>query len=458
MPPKGPAGHQPWTGTMMRRGGRAPAAFLSLVLVLGLAPQPASAALGYFLNGSGANMRALAGTGAAVAEDAMTVALNPANIVNLPGGDQWQVGVTLLWAGLGFTASKFTPPVGGLQPGAFPIRPGTYNHDPDVPLQFAGIFPIPTGAVSWQLDEDSAFAIGVYGNGGLNNTYPSFDNPSCPPATPQRGVFCFGTLASDIMQTFIAPTYARQVTPRLRLGASVLLVWQVLEIRGLQLFAPHSRAPDKLTNNGHDNSFGLGAKVGAQFRITPTLYVGGFYQMRSYMEPFDDYAGLLAEQGDFDVPPQAQVGIAWDVSPRWRLLFDVQKIWYTEVDTLANAQVAPGRLGDDNGPGLDWDDITAYKLGVRYRHNREWTFRFGYAVNNSVLPDPLLLDLITIATFDEHVSAGLSYNFDDKYSIDVAAVWAVEEAHKGPNPLFPQQTIEGHNELITFDLTLRRRF
>lgn len=418
----------------------------------------AEAAFGYFLNGAGANNRATSGTGVAFAEDPLGLATNPAGIVGLPGGNQWQLGVTLLRAGLGFTASEFEPPDDGVPTGAVPIKPGTYHHDPDVPAQAAGIFPIPNGAAVWELDEDSAFAIGLYGNGGLNNTYQSFPNQTCPDSTPQEGVLCFGDLALDFAQSFIAPTYARRVTPSLRVGASLLTVWQTLEIRGLQILAEASRDPEKLSNNGHDDAFGVGAKFGFQYRVTPSVHVGASYQTETYMERFKGYSGLLAERGKFNIPPLGQIGLAWDATQRLQLLLDIQKIWYSEIPAIANSQTAPGRFGADDGPGFGWDDVVAYKAGFRFNLRPRWTVRGGYSSHDSPLPRPLLFNVIALSTFDEQVNGGVSYRVDESNSVEAGFTWSTRQTHEGPNPTFPRQTLNGNNEIVTLDLNWRRNF
>jgi hypothetical protein len=34
---------------------------------------------------------------------------------------------------------------------------------------------------------------------------------------------------------------------------------------------------------------------------------------------FDDYAGLFAEQGDFDIPENWNLGVSWQATPQLRL-------------------------------------------------------------------------------------------------------------------------------------------
>lgn len=415
------------------------------------------AASGYFLYSYGTNSRAMGGTGVALSDGPMAIAANPAAIVGLRG-TQAQVGATLLHSNAGYRASDFPPP-STPPPGSFPLAPGMYETDPDVPAEFADIFPIPHAAFTYRLDSESAVGIGVYGNGGLNTEYEPFDNPTCPASTPERGALCFGTAASDIAQLFVTPTYARQLTPNLRIGVSLVAAYQTLEVRGLQAFAPASRAPGKLSDNGHDSAVGYGGKLGLQWRIRPGLRFGATYQSRVYMTEFDDYAGLLAEQGDFDTAPYLQAGFAWDMTERWTLAADYQEIRFSEIPALANEPEAGGRLGDDNGPGFGWEDTRLYKVGARFRASPKWTFRMGYAHGSQPQDrDELFMNLVTLSLFEHHFSLGVSQRLSEANTLDLGVVWVPETSLAGPNARYPAQTIRGSNELITVDFSVRHRF
>jgi len=77
---------------------------------------------------------------------------------------------------------------------------------------------------------------------------------------------------------------------------------------GLAAFSPFSSEPANLTNNEHDGSLGFGARLGYQGQLTDWLTVGLSYQTPIAMSEFDSYAGLFAEQGDFDIPQNLTAG------------------------------------------------------------------------------------------------------------------------------------------------------
>jgi hypothetical protein len=71
-----------------------------------------------------------------------------------------------------------------------------------------------------------------------------------------------------------------------------------------------SSNPAKLTNNGADTTTGFGARIGYHGKFGEYLGVGASYQTKIAMGEFDDYAGLFAGQGDFDVPATWTAGIS----------------------------------------------------------------------------------------------------------------------------------------------------
>lgn len=430
---------------------------LPFLLIAGVAASDAQAGLGSYLNGAGANNRALSGAGTAFAEDGMVMAINPAGAVSLPH-DGWGIGSIFLSARQ--TAKVDEVDLNTAPPGAFPLAPGSREAEPDVPAEIGGIFPVPFGAIHKRVDDDTTIGLVVYGNGGININYKAFDNPNCPPGTPGQGYFCFGDTGSDIAQVFIAPTWSHQVNSRLRVGISPELIYQTIEINGFQLFGPASARPDKLSNNGHSNSFGYGIKLGASVDITDSLSGGIALQSKGYMQKHKEYAGLLPEQGNLDIPANIQFGFAWQASKKLTVLVDYQRIYFSNVGAFGNPGNAAGRYGDDNGPGFGWDDLTAIKAGIHYQASDSLTLRLGYT---DVLQEPLrrsevVTNLLSTAVFDQRYNAGLSWKLNNTTSVDIALNIVPKQTITGENPRFPGQKVTLSNEIYSIDIGWRRLF
>lgn len=417
----------------------------------------ALAGLGSYLNGAGANNRALSGAGTAFAEDGMVMALNPAGVVTLPR-DGWQVGSIFLTARQTTKVGTVDPATA--PPGAFALAPGSREAEPDVPAEVGGIFPVPFGAVHRRVDDTTSIGLVVYGNGGININYKAFDNPDCPAGTPKQGYFCFGDTGSDIAQVFIAPTWSYQITPRFRVGISPELIYQTIEINGFQLFGPASSRPDKLSNNGHSNSFGYGIKLGASVDISSAVSAALVAQSKGHMQKHKEYAGLLPEQGNLDIPANIQLGLAWRASEALTLMVDFQRIYFSNVGAFGNPGNAAGRYGDDNGPGFGWDDLTALKTGIHYKVSSQLTLRLGYT---DVLQEPLrrsevVTNLLSTAVFDQRYNAGMSWQADQNNAFDIALNIVPKQTITGENPRFPGQKVTLSNELYSIDIGWRRLF
>jgi long-chain fatty acid transport protein len=54
-------------------------------------------------------------------------------------------------------------------------------------------------------------------------------------------------------------------------------------------------------------------------------------------------------------------------------------------------------MGADNGPGFGWDDVDVWKLGVEYKHNKQWTFRAGYSHADNPISGASFPQLLTLA-------------------------------------------------------------
>ena len=64
------------------------------------------------------------------------------------------------------------------------------------------------------------------------------------------------------------------------------------------------------------------------------------------MSELDEYAGLLAEQGDFDIPATWTLGAKFSPSKQHAILLDFQRIEYSDVASIANPMMpAMGACG-----------------------------------------------------------------------------------------------------------------
>ena len=385
----------------------------------------AQATNGYSPTGFGTANKGLAGAGVALPQDAMAGATNPAG--NFFVGDRIDLGVAIFAPDRGFTADDNAdpPPTGS-------IPPGDYDSRND-------IFLIPHFGWNKQIDEVSTIGVLVGANGGMNTEYGddvwrNFNNP----ATPQN--WASSPTGVDFSQLFLGVPYARKVNERHTLGIMPIVAVQAFKAEGLEPFQAFSIHPDKVTNNGHDYSWGYGVRVGWLGQMTERLALGASAQSRLYMTEFDDYKGLFAEEGDFDVPPTVTAGLSFKLTPEVTLVADWQRIFYSDVDSLSNSNgsFGPGnQLGSDDGLGFGWEDINIYKVGVQWEYSPKLTLRAGASHADQLFDNAeALFNILAPATVRTHASLGMTYRFDKSSAFSLAYTRAFNEKIDGQNPTF----------------------
>jgi len=405
----------------------------ALGLAIGFAAT-ASATNGYFSHAYSIKNKGMAGAGVAAPMDAMVPSTNPAGLTEV--GDRLDVGMVLFNPNREYTVAG--APSGGA--GTFPLMPGNVESDSEY-------FLIPNIGWSKQLNEKSAIGIAMYGNGGMNTDYNAATFNYVIPLSGPTGV--------DLMQLFIAPTYARKVNEKHSLGITPIIAAQFFEAKGLQAFGGFSSDPTNLTNNGHDSSYGFGARFGYLGKLTDQFNVGLSYQTQIYMDEFDDYAGLFAEQGDFDIPANWTIGASFMPTPTVTLALDVQQIYYSDINSVSNPllpNIQTALLGNNTGAGFGWEDMTIVKLGLQWARTEKWTYRFGYSYGEQPIPSSMtlgnfnnevLFNILAPAVIEQHASFGFTYTFANQSELDFSLTYAFENDVKGLNPMDPTaQTIE----------------
>ncbi|AXY58094.1 long-chain fatty acid transporter [Acinetobacter chinensis] len=383
---------------------------LSLSVVIALISTSASATTGYFMHGYGVKVQGNGGTSIAQFQDALTIASNPAGLSWI--GSRVDAGLTV------FSPDRSSK-ISGNQYGAN----GSYDGNG------RKYFVIPDIALNHEINDQVALGLAVYGNGGMNtgydkNPYAAFGNT--------------GSAGVDLTQVFVSPAVSWKYTDYQSIGIATNILYQRFEARGIGGFAGYSADGANLSNRGKDSSTGIGARIGwAGHFFDERLTLGANYSSKIDADRFDKYRGLFTEQGDFDVPESYGVGAAFKVTPKLTLAADVQRINYSDVDSVGNtfdvAQLQQGHaFGTVRGPGFGWDDINVYKVGASYQATPQLTLRAGYSHNDQPVQDSeTFLNILAPGVIQDHVSIGATYNIDPHQEISVAYTHALEDDVEG---------------------------
>jgi long-chain fatty acid transport protein len=386
---------------------------------------------GYWAHGYGAKSKSIAGACVAMAFDAMCANDNPASLAMV--GNRLDYGLAFFVPQRGFTADD------NASSASPTIPPGDYDSDND-------FFLLPHIGYNYMINEKNALGIVVSGHhGGMNTEYGSaifkeFANPDNATTVPTS------TTGFDLRQMLVGVTYSRKITEQHALGITPIFAVQMAEVQGLQPFTQYSLHPQQVTNKGNDFSFGGGVRIGWLGKITDYLTLGASYQSRLWMTPFEDYKGLLAEEGDFDIPSTYQIGLAVKMMPSVTLAVDYQRIEYNSIKALGNSAdlaliAGQSLLGSDEGLGFGWKNMDVIKVGVEWKYSPDLILRAGFSQANEAFPNSQgLFNILAPAVARTHLTAGFTVPLNEQVEFSVSFMYAPNETVTGSNPNTASQT------------------
>ena len=409
---------------------------LGLALAGLAATAPAQATDGYFSHGYGMKSLGMGGAGVAIAQEPYGGALNPGAMTFLDG-NMWEVGLT--W---------FNPQRSASRTGS-----GPYGLDGSSTSGSENFF-IPEFAVNWKYSPTIAFGVSVYGNGGMNTDYGGGEvsaQSACAGFNPQPGPYNLlcgnGKLGVDLMQLMIAPYVSWQFTPGHSVGIAPIIAYQRFEAQGLQAFDNPmlSTSPGNVTNRGHDDSWGVGVRVGYMGQINQYFAVGLAYASKVDMGEFDNYKGLFAQSGGFDIPSSLTAGMTITPDSRWTIALDFERIFYDDAKSVSNRSAliyncaggqASNCLGGSNGAGFGWQNVDVWKLGVQYKLNDAWTVRAGYNhTDNPIEPADVTFNILAPGVMKNHYTLGATWKPDKMSEVTGAFMYAPREEVTGASLL-----------------------
>ena len=402
-----------------------------------LAPSAAYATNGYFMIGAGAKTRGMGGAGIAYGQDSLAAAANPATAIDV--GSRIDIGAELFR----------------------PIR-AVKNNSALLPADEQSrknLFLIPSFGISWQKNENIVYNFVMMG-AGLGTNY----NQTCP---GKGGYFynfkCTSTVEAgvDMMQVHMLPGMAYKINDTHSIGVNLDVAANRFRATGLQAFGKLGYTSDakKLTNNGYDYNYGVGIRIGWQGKFNhDKLKLGAYYASEVFMTKLKKYKGLFAQGGKFDVPPHFGVGISVKASKKINVAFDIQRIQYSKIPSIANpgpnandpinffppslcppgTDTTPCLTGGSKGMGFGWKDQTVYKFGFDYAASRKMTWRFGFNYAKMPIPDSQgLFNMLAPAVVERHITFGATYDWDKATELSFNFMHAFKNTLRAYSPFYP---------------------
>ena len=419
--------------------------YTGLVLLGALCSSSAMATNGYFSHGWGTKSKGMAGVAAALPQDTLVTATNPAGMGFI--GNSLDLGVAFFNpSDRGYIANNDCGGMGcpDIDPGTgMPtapwVTPGKYTSERDW-------FLIPSFGYNRVLDEKMTIGLAVYGNGGMNTKYmerPVWENFQFFPG-PQ--FTATNPTSMNMEQLFVELPFTYKVNERHSLGIAPVFAAQNIEVKGLEPFRQMSVDPGNVTNNGKDWSYGAGLHLGWVGEVSDRFTLGASYRTKMWMSKFDEYAGLLADDGDFDIPAMLALGVSFKATPDLVLAFDYQRIFYGDIDSISNSNNTDIRgclgpapkpdicLGGSNGLGFGWDSMDVYKFGLLWNANNKWSLRGGVSYASDFAEGGEgLFNVMAPATIKWHYTFGTTYRHSDSNEFNFSFAYMPEEKLEGDN-------------------------
>lgn len=402
---------------------------LASAIIAGLTtPMIAQATNGYFMIGYGSKSRAMGGVGIALAQDGFAPASNPATMVDVD--DRFDIGGDLFLPEAALSHNS------GLLPAD---EASKYD-----------LFLLPYMGGVWEINEDMNYGFTFIGAGLGTYFHQHLDSG-------ENYLFRLANNSTEhasvlLVQMQILNSISYKVDNQNTIGASFVFGLQSFKAKGLGTFAAlgFTEASDNFSDEGTDWSYGAGIKLGwLGSYMDDSLKVGVNYSSRVYMTEFENYENLFAEHGDFDIPENYGVGIAYTATPDITVAFDITHTKYSDVASIANPgpnaadtenffPVGFGLLGADNGMGFGWKDQTVYKLGIEYAYNDKVTLRTGWNYGETPIEDDqIYFNFLAPATVEHHFTMGGTYNFNENYELSFHFIHAFKNTITGPTVFRP---------------------
>lgn len=410
----------------------------------------ANATNGMWMIGYGAKATGMGGAGVAYPQDAMATAYNPASMT--------EVGE----ARLDGTLELFYPPRAVVHDSAL-LPSNERSHD--------DWYPIPAiGAVLSNPATPYAMGMAVVG-AGLGTTYTQNNGTMFRP----NGITAYKNVGVFLMQMQMLPSLAFKIDENNSVGASLVIAMQTFRAFGLEAFSTlgFTSNTSQLTNRGYDWSLGGGYRLGwFGTYFDKKLNLGLTYAPKVDMQRFNEYRGLFARRGEFDIPESYMGGLAIKLTPKVDVAFDVERILWSKIPSIGNPgpdasnpssffPLCPGTdkssclTGGENGLGFGWTNQTVYKLGFAYKYAKDLTLRAGVNYGKSPIPpSQVLFNMLAPATVEKHITFGATWTQKDNNELTLAFMHAFKNTIKGPTVFGPNPgPVNGTNAAISMSQT-----
>ena len=142
-------------------------------------------------------------------------------------------------------------------------------------------------------------------------------------------------------------------------------------------------------NPYHEVSHGTGVRLAFNGELAPRLAFRAAFQSRINMDEFANVRGVHGYSADLDIPARAQIGLDLQPTGRASVSLAVAQVFYSDVGAFPS-RALPARfnalLGDSTSPLFNWNDLTVYSIGYRWRHESDFEFHLDFHTRSQPTP------------------------------------------------------------------------
>lgn len=293
-----------------------------------------------------------------------------------------------------------------------PVNPGSDLQNP--------VTPFPTGAFSYQLEDNPDWTLGV----------------SLAPDSALRGYWNYNDVGpitygqtthdSRLITYRLAFGAGYQATDELSLGATVGVSYNDNYLKSPYTFQnafPVTGA--KVLLDLETTGWGPNFSLGAEYEATDWLSVGVRYISPTWLYTEGNADGFIPGAGYFSynaaidqqVPQRVGIGVAVEPLDWLSLFFQVDWVDYAGAyDTLEislddGANVFLPTSFTERSP-LNWESVFVFAVAAEAQVTDDLALSVGYSYGESPVPDSTLTPL-TAAIMEQTISAGLTYRLGD---------------------------------------------
>lgn len=383
---------------------------LAVVAALALGATSAFATNGSAMIGMGAKTRGMGGTGIGVGHGAESTLANPALITTIKGNNEVSFGGTVFMPSIEVQAS--TTAIGD---------PAASEQESD-----SDFFVIPSVSLASKVNDNFYWGIGMWGTGGLGVDYRDVTQSTFSMVT-----------ALQTMQFGVPLAYTNS---GFSVGVTPIVQYSALDIQYTQ---PTAFGADNI-GTGVAQDVALGINFGLAYE-TDGLTLGAVYKSKI---KFDTKDVMNAALDGFGVGPSNPIGTTINemATPAE---YGIGVSYTTAGHTLALDYKNINWEDAEGYKDFGWEDQDVIAIGYEYATSG-WALRAGYQYAESAVQDNVGKNLaIDVAhntnlpipgnsltntfnllgfpgTQESHITLGGTYAFNETLSIDLAAVYGLE--------------------------------